>query len=310
MTWPYQARRNIPTDQYKLVSRVFKNPLSIQQINSHIRLIVATGNLYIGTLSGNEYTLDAREYGGSNATDYTALRIRFIPDTTNDSGSITVKIGSLGSIALKKADGSNFAVGELKTNVIYTFDYTAGSPALFLQNSILTDNENEFDYYFYMGMSILEWAEKFMKKDIFAKTYDLLTTDFSGEKELRRSPYFSFTSFKYLKSGVWTDIDPATYQIVESDNYSKIAFLPYNYFPKDVDDQEQNTKIRFTTKMFDSISKINSDIKQAFVLVMASLNQYRGDCIESFNAEAFNIYSNLPPAAQMILRSYRLESIW
>jgi hypothetical protein len=255
--------------------------------------------------------LDAREYGGSNASAYAAgLRIRFIPDTTNASGTLTAKIGSLASTPLKKSDGTNFAIGEFKTNCIYTFVYDATGATSFKQDSVLTSNEDEFDYYFYMCMAILNWIETFTQKDIFQKSYELLTDNFSFEKELKRSPLSSLTGFKYLLSGIWTDVDSTTYQVVLSNTYSKIAFLPDESFPDDADDQQQNVKITFNTGLFNSIYDVNADIKQAILMIIASLNQYRGDCIDSYNTESFIMTSQVPPMAQSILRQYRIESIY
>lgn len=298
-------------DHYKVVSRVFKNPLSIQAINSHLRLTVATGNLYIGTLASNEYSLDAREYGGANASAYVSgLRIRFIPNTTNASGTLTIKIGSLASTALKKSDGTNFAVGELKTNCIYTFVYDATGATSFKQDSVLTSDEQEFDYYFYLCLTILGWIEKFISKDIFSKTYELLTNNFCHSKELKRSPLYSVSLFQYLVDAVWTDVDNTTYHLVTSDSYSKIVFIPNESFPSDYDLQDQNTKIQFTTKMFDTIQEVDSEIKQSMLMILASMNMFRGDGIMDFNTAPLIIDSQVPPAAKMLLQQYRIESIY
>lgn len=302
---------NNSADRYTLVSRVFKNPITISQINTHLRLSVAVGNLYVGTLASNEYSLDAREYGGANVSSYTAaLRIRFIPDTTNASASLTAKIGSLASVPLKKSDGTNFDIGELKPNQIYTFVYDATGATSFKQDSVLTTDEQDFDYYFYLCLSIAGWIEKFIGKDLFEKKYQLLCNNFSCSKEIKRSPLTAVTLFQYLEDAVWTDVESDTYHIVLLDSFSKISFLPSDSFPSGYDLQEQNTKIQFTTKMFDTIQDVDAEIKQAMLMILASLNMFRGDGIMDFNTAPLIIDSQVPPAAKMLLQQYRIESIF
>ena len=297
-------------DRYKILDRAFKSPVTIREINSHLRLDIY-GNLYIGTLNGNEYDLDSREYDGTNSPMYTGLRFRFIPDKTNPSSSITVKIGSLPSVELKNFNGDDFGIGELKPNRIYTFEYDESNPpSVFKEVNSLTDQENEFDYYFYMVLGIVDYIEKFTRRDIFHKNYEMVTTDFYREMTLRRSPLKAVTAFKYYVDGLLVDVDPTLYQTVYSDRYSMIKFLADKSSPTNADIKSQNVVVNFTTGMFDTVSEVDASIKQAILIMMASLNQYRGDCIDSFNVNCFCVTSNIPPQAQAILRQYKIETTW
>jgi hypothetical protein len=301
----------LSSDRYELVSDSSKIPIILNDINNHLKLslITGTGKFYSCSFVSNEYDLDAIEQGDTNPTSYVAsLRIRFIPSETN-TGNATVKIFGLAAVPLKKQDGTNFASGELGTKTILTFEYDAVG-VQFKQVGTLSSDEQLFDYYYYLCLAILKYIEGVTGRNFFNKTFNLHRNDFNFEIMLRRSPFNSLVTFKYLKGGSLVDVDPTTFQAVTMTDFSYITFNQDADYPYDQDEKHQNVEITFKSGYGTRIVDIPQDIKQCLLIILASLNQYRGDCIGSASVESFIITSNIPPQAQAIMQQYKIEEVY
>ena len=76
------------------------------------------------------------------------------------------------------------------------------------------------------------------------------------------------------------------------------------------DDVPQPFKVTLKSGDIDTSSDIlNDDLKIALLQIIASLDQYRGDCIGPASTSCFCELSNVPPQALAVLNQYKILEI-
>jgi len=288
---------------YQLVSSSKKIPLTIDEINQHLKTEFE-GFLYNSTLSVGVYALDA---GLNNISSYTdTIRIRFFPDTTN-SGAVDVNVAGIGATDLKDKDGNDFAAGALDVNSVFTFAYSLANTEF--RQVATNSTEQDFDYIYNTVLSIIDWFEKFTRKDLFTKTWLNKRDCLFDVMQLRKSPMQSITQIQYLSDEVLTTLSNTLYYLELLKSYSNVVRENGAAYPT-VDTKRQSVEITFTSGFGDDVSDMPYGIRQAFLFVLASLNQYRGDCIGPAKTSCYCDTSQIPPQALSIFRKYRIQEIF
>lgn len=188
-----------------------------------------------------------------------------------------------------------------------------------LEHLKLSCDDITYDYLYPTIKAIEGFIEKYTSRTLLTKTYKLLA-DFGEELRteeytafkgilLERSPYVSLTSVKYLDvDGVFQDMSADDYVV----NVAKMfSALRIDSAPAYSNEKGDNTlEVVFKAGYGETKDDLPFDLQQAMLLILASWWQYRGDCIGSASISGFDMYSNLPPQAQAILESYKIENFY
>ena len=148
------------------------------------------------------------------------------------------------------------------------------------------------------------WGEKYCRRDFITKTYTTYRDDFSGSCfQLQKSPFIELNSFEYLKDGVLTPVNPATYYMKITNDFSSIYRKINTNWPLDADIQLQTIKISFDAGYGDAAEDVPDDLRMALMQHCAALYENRGDC------DSGDCGKGLPAGAKIIYDQYRILSI-
>jgi len=146
---------------------------------------------------------------------------------------------------------------------------------------------------------------------ILMKTgYRVYADCFYNIKKLYKYPFSSLSSYKYLKEGVFTDVDSSLYYIDTASSAPVIILKAGASYPTDVDVISQSILIEFVAGKFEAAVEITSnyfDIKLGLLALVAFLYENRGDCDSSFSSSAISL---LPEAFKLVVGKYNKNLMW
>lgn len=152
-------------------------------------------------------------------------------------------------------------------------------------------------------LAVSNYFEQYTNRTLLSTTYKTFRDFFPSYILLRKSQYLSLVSFQYFKNGVLTTIDPATYQVLQSNDYSKIIPLVNSSFPIDADSMAQVLQIVFNAGFGQKSNDIPSDIRNALLQHAAYLWANRGDC------DCNDASGAIPPVSQSVYNMWRIKNI-
>ncbi len=177
-----------------------------------------------------------------------------------------------------------------------------------LKIALPCDNSLE-TYYQNLISAVIRFAEQYTWRDIQRKTWEYFPEVLKTTLPLRKSPFREVDKIEVFSGGAFVAIDSGDYSIKKSNIYPCVVFDDDFECP-DADNVVQPYKVTFQTGYIDTDSDVlNPDLKLALLGIIASLNQYRGDCIGPASTECFCSLSNVPPQAKAILDQYRILEI-
>lgn len=159
----------------------------------------------------------------------------------------------------------------------------------------------------YLGLLInvaYKYAEKYTRRTLLTTQYLTYRDDFNVCCfELRRSPFQSLQSIKYLLDGVLTTLPSTDYYNTIESFYARVLRAPHKEWPHRIECRQQAIQIEFTAGYGDVYTDIPEDLLMAMLQHIANLYESRGDCSDSACASA------LPAQSRMIYNSYRIGDI-
>lgn len=181
----------------------------------------------------------------------------------------------------------------------------------------------QFDYYSILIKSIEKTIENITKRTLTTKTFILLTeydnidinykynySICSYSLFLEKAPLQSVASVQFLdEDNIWQTIASTNYYVTQSSSFSTLFFTDTSEITN-IANKKQNIKVTFDCGYGEDYKSIPYDLQQAILLILASLEQYRGDCIDSKSLEPFDIMSNIPPQAQLIINTYKIIEMY
>lgn len=151
--------------------------------------------------------------------------------------------------------------------------------------------------------AVSDYFEEYTNRILLAKSFRTYRDFFPPYILLRKSKFLSLVSFQYYKAGVLTTVDPATYQITQSDDYSKIIPLCNSNFPSNADCMQQTVSIVFTAGFGIRANSIPADIRMALLQHVSYLWVNRGDC------GCDEVGSAMPEVSKAVYNRYRIKNI-
>jgi hypothetical protein len=164
---------------------------------------------------------------------------------------------------------------------------------------------------YYNGLinSVTRFVEQYTWRDIQRKTWEYYPETLRYILPLRKSPMRSVDKVEVFSGGAFVLVDAADYSLKKSNIYQSLVFND-DFDCPDIDDVPQPYKITFQTGYLDDDpTLLNQDLKYALLQIIASLNQYRGDCIGPASTSCYCDLSQVPPQALAVLNQYKIIEI-
>ena len=193
-----------------------------------------------------------------------------------------------------------------------------------VESHLKTDIVEE-SYFELLVEAITSSFETDMLRDLITKTYIIYLDDFdnliykpgydiyykskdrtSSSILIKKNPVQSVEKVEYLVNDVWTEVSSDVYRLSFENIYPFIDVKEDQEWPSDADDVANNVRVTVKVGYGDTCEDIPRDIKLAILLTYASLDQSRGDCLNSASTSALDVYSNLPPEARRIIEKYKI----
>ena len=153
--------------------------------------------------------------------------------------------------------------------------------------------------------SVVDFFEKYTKRELLTKQFITYRDCWSYREELRRSKFVSLDSVKYYIDDVLTVYATSNFYTTDESDFSMIVLKDDQSFPN-IDDRLQAIQITFKAGYGDDYSDIPSDILLALRAHIAYMYVNRGDC-SSFSQE--NVMAFIPNTAFLIYEKYRIIDI-
>lgn len=123
-----------------------------------------------------------------------------------------------------------------------------------------------------------DWFERFTNVTLLTTQFKTFRDDFSNFLELRRNPFVSLDSVKFLKDGVLTTFDLANIVTTRTQPYRVIALKENKVFPQSEDLQPSAVEIEFTAGFGATEAAIPIGIKAILKRLTLFYFENRGDC--------------------------------
>lgn len=156
------------------------------------------------------------------------------------------------------------------------------------------------------------FAEKNTRREITKKTFELKRDCFGRcGFEIRRAPLIEIVSLQYIDSNeTLQTVDPATYYVYESNEFSSVLLAPNESWPTDLSLRKQSVICTFRAGYGcpegvteDCGCDIPNDLVMAILAHASALYNNRGDCDCS---NSMSVAKFLPPQSKSAYAQYRI----
>jgi len=123
-----------------------------------------------------------------------------------------------------------------------------------------------------------DWFERYTNVTLLTTQFKTFRDSFDNFLELRRSPFASLDTVKFLKDGTLTAFDLTKIITTRQQPYRVIALKENQVFPLDEDNQPSAVEIEFTVGFGDTEADIPIGIKSILKRLTLFYFENRGDC--------------------------------
>lgn len=170
-------------------------------------------------------------------------------------------------------------------------------------------NESEETYLKMLIFGVTHYAENYMNLCLITRNWVNYRDYFESIIEIRRPPFGTLTSFKYLNSlGVLTTVDSAIYYLT-SGIYPIIALKSNYVWPVDISNTYQAVEIKFSSGYGANKTDVPEDIRMALLCHAAFLYSNRGDSDISGASSGDTSMSAIPNFAKLIYDAHRVKTL-
>lgn len=146
---------------------------------------------------------------------------------------------------------------------------------------------------------VVQCAENYTRLAFITRTIKTFRDCFYYFIELKKAPFLSLTTFKYLNlEDVLDDVPAESYYSLKRSPYGNILLSPNNEYPNDLTEKFAGIEIVFDAGYGPTKEDVPSDLKLAMLQHATFFYQNRGDCCDAEKC--------CPPAAKAIYEKNRV----
>lgn len=148
---------------------------------------------------------------------------------------------------------------------------------------------------------VVKFAEKYTGRSFITRTFKTTRDYFLGFIMLKRAPFDSLLTFKYINTDdTSTDVPSANYYVIKK-TYGEVLLTPNQSYPTDLTEKLNGIEITFTAGYGAAKTDVPPDLTKALLQHATFFYQNRGDCCD---AEAC-----CPPESKAIYNLYPIPDL-
>ena len=127
----------------------------VRQLVKAIAIYAAKGDFYTSTGTADAITLNPVSQMQAPTAYYLGMRIRFIA-TADNTGPVTIAVGTLGTVSLYNNEGEDLATGDITSGIEYSATYDGSAFRLFAAITEALNRKVDLDGGNYRGSGLEE----------------------------------------------------------------------------------------------------------------------------------------------------------